>query len=143
MRDETPREPVRETPAPDPELPPDPRAPRHYETHPPRLDQPRHRGGGGVALGVIAALGWAVLMVFAGTMAFLGLLGSTEGAISGATFGLALLVVLLGAAGIAALVARGLPKSARGPFWAMSVLCVASVLLMMFGVCGVGQVIRG
>ena len=135
MSDETPREPIRETPAPDGPPPPGVGVPRHDETHAPRLERdPSSSGAFGT--GILAALGLAAALVMAETFAMIGVMVMSvgPGTITLATW-VGLLVLAIGF-GAAVIVSKRLPRGARTSFWAMATVCLASSLIILVGVCG-------
>ena len=133
MRDDTPREPIRETPAPD--GPPPPGVLRHYETHAPRLEDRPSVGAFGT--GILAALGLAGVFVIVEAFALVMVLVAAEGeGNTAALFYVALLVAGL-ALGAAVLISRRLPKAARTPFWAMGITCIGFVMTVLIGICGI------
>lgn len=132
MSDETPRGPVRETPAPDgPALP---GVPRHYETHAPQLRDRSNAGAFGT--GILAALGLAAAFVVIEAFAMLMVMVVSEGPESITIATRVGLLVLAVGIGVAVIVAKRLPRSARASFWAMGAVCLASVLIVLVGVCG-------
>jgi len=132
MSDETPRGPIRETPAAD--GPPPPGVPRHYETHAPQLRD--GSGSGAFGTGILAALGLAASFVMIEAFALLVVLvvSSGPGIITIATW-VGLLVLAIGF-GVAMIVSKRLPRAARTSFWAMTIVCLASSLIVLVGLCG-------
>ena len=123
---------------PTPDAPPPPGEVRRYEANQPGPARERS-GPGAVVFGIVAALGLATVAVLAGGVAMLvGMVVATDGDVTGGLIGVAIAAVLAGAAAAGWYIARSLPRGSRGPFWAMFVLCGASALIMLFGVCGAG-----
>jgi len=118
MSDETPRDPVRETPA-------------------PRLESGEAADSGPMRKGIWAALGFFAASV-AAEAAVIGLVlavaDTPEGA--GTAFNLALIVAAL-ALVAAVLVARRLPRASRTAFWATGIVCIGFVMTVLIGVCAV------
>lgn len=131
MSDEMPR--VRD-PRARPLVPPPPPEVRRYGA------SPRERtGSGAMVFGIVVALGLATLTALAGGGAMLlGMMAVTDGDVNATLVGGALAAVLAVAAVAGYFIARSLPAGSRGPFWAMFVLCGASALVMLLGVCGAG-----
>ncbi|HVG44882.1 MAG TPA: hypothetical protein VM890_09130 [Longimicrobium sp.] len=134
MSDETPRDRLRETPAPD--GPPGPREPRRYETNAPRLERARATDSGPMWKGILAALGLAGAFVMAEAGALVTVLAAVEGQGSAtALFDVALLVA--GLALVAAVfISRRLPRASRTAFWAMGTVCIGFVMTVLIGICG-------
>src|SRR4051812_33085442 len=109
--------------------------PRRYETHAPRLDRD-HSNAGAFGRGIMAALLVAAAFVMIEGCAMIGVMILSVGreSITIATWvGLGVLAV---AFGVAAVVSTRLPRAARPSFWAMGAVCLASVLIVLVGVCG-------
>jgi hypothetical protein len=132
MSDETPRRPIRETPAPD--GPPPPGAPRHYETHAPQLRDRSSAGGFGT--GMLAALGLAAVFAIIEALAVLVVMVVSVGPESVTIATRVGLLVLAAGFGVAMIVSKRLPRGARTSFWAMATVCLASALIVLVGVCG-------
>ena len=134
MRDEPPRRPFRETPAPDGPPPPD--EPRRYELRAPRLDRDRSNAGA-FGQGIMAALLVAATAVMIGGLAMMGVMVASFGRPDGLALATRLgLLVLAGGFLAAVIVSMRLPRAAWPSFWAMGMVCVACALIFLVGVFG-------
>jgi len=132
--EETPRDRLRETPAPD--LPPGPREPRRHETTVPRPEPDAAPDSGPMRKGILAALGVFAAFVLAEAAAIglvLAAADSPEGARATVDVGLIVSVLVFGAA---VFVSQRLPLASRTAFWATGITCMGFVMTVLIGICG-------
>jgi hypothetical protein len=134
MKDETPREPVRETPAPDHPRPS--MQPRHYETRAPRVEHVEAADTGPMWKGILTALGLVAACVMADAVTIVAVLSAVDGPERGEAAVYAVLLLTLLELAAAVLVSRRLPRASRTAFWATGITSVGAAMTFLIGICG-------